>query len=60
MEITKKESNVCANCGRSYDLVKEINSDMYEALELIYSKCRRLSTEEIIIVGKALAKAEGK
>ena len=34
--------------------------DLYEALKLIYSKCRRLSTEEIIIVGKALAKAEGR
>ena len=41
-------------------IVKAVNchDDLVEALELIYSKCRRLSTEEIIIVGKALAKAE--
>ena len=60
----KEKRSVCGCCRTYYvvglndlDEANETLTVLYEALTLIYSKCRRLSNEEIIIAGKALAGA---
>ncbi len=51
-QSTKKENEANAH-------LISAASELYEALKLVYSNPKRLSTEELVLIGQAIAKANG-